>query len=409
LIADLDTLPFVDYSFLPAKPQAVSRHGFYIDVGRGCPFGCTYCSTKSFWGRKFRLKSPQRIVEEIKRVYEEFGVTYFNFAHDMFTLNRASVVEVCRLIKQLDFPITWRCSARIDCIDNELIDLMADAGLKYIFIGIETCSVRMQKIVNKNLKLDKVLDILSHIREKGIKTITSFIYGFPEETEEDISQTLAMIGDILKIGGVTVQTHLCTFLSGTEMSIKYHDKLVPANIFSDLTGGTAIDECSELIVNNPDVFCHFYEYHSELRSRLEFFSLFCRVWASLQPVFQYIAQKYPRDYLIRMYDDFVADNRETLQGNRDKAMSEQIMQVIEKDRFVERFKGDAFYDLIRDYYRMIVLQYSKKLQRGSVTEVFSFSPARLKGRTSIEQFERRLSVVTFTRNEDDLVSMHVRS
>jgi hypothetical protein len=110
-----------------------------------------------------------------------------------------------------------------------------------------------------------------------------------------------------------------------------------------------------------------------------------------------------------MYDDFVADNRETLQGNRDKAMSEQIMQVIEKDRFVERFKGDAFYDLIRDYYRMIVLQYSKKLQRGSVTEVFSFSPARLKGRTSIEQFERRLSVVTFTRNEDDLVSMHVRS
>jgi len=61
LIEDLDTLPHVDYSILSADDLSDNTEPFPIDVGRGCPFGCTYCSTKSFWGRKYRLKSPQRI------------------------------------------------------------------------------------------------------------------------------------------------------------------------------------------------------------------------------------------------------------------------------------------------------------------------------------------------------------
>lgn len=81
---NLDLLPFLDYTFFDmSKIKTVN-----IDAGRGCPFSCTFCSTKSFWKRKFRLKSPKRIVEEMEYVYERYGINKFAMTHDLFTANR---------------------------------------------------------------------------------------------------------------------------------------------------------------------------------------------------------------------------------------------------------------------------------------------------------------------------------
>ena len=158
LIEDLDTIPLLDYSIFPEDAEVDPMITFPIDVGRGCPFGCTYCSTKTFWGRKYRLKSPKRIVEELQYYHDRFGVRHFVFQHDMFTMNKKLVLETCRLIKELPFKATWNCSARLDCVDKELIDAMVDANLFHLYLGIETGSPRMQKLANKNLNLDGILD-----------------------------------------------------------------------------------------------------------------------------------------------------------------------------------------------------------------------------------------------------------
>lgn len=407
LLEDLDSLPEIDYSFFHFSDK--SRNAltglFPIDVGRGCPFGCTYCSTKTFWGRKYRLKSPRRIVSEVKAIHERFGVTGFAFEHDMFTMRRTQVVETCALLKALDFPVVWRCSARLDCIDRELIDIMADAGMRGIFVGIETGSERMQKKINKNLKLDGILDMLGYIQSKGIEITVSFIYGFPEETEEDVAQTMAMIADVSRIPDTQVQTHLCTFLPGTELSQRFLPEMVPTQTYSDITGTIGMAESRALIDAHPALFLHLREYKTELRTRLRHFSTFFRIWQYIRPVFNYIAEKYPRERLLDMYYDYARANAQVLEE-----AGEEIVKVLRGDRFIKTFAADENYDLMLDIWRLKVAQNSEKvLQGGTLTGIYCFSPNELVRCERLQDYQRSLAVVTCIGDGEGNVRIHIQN
>lgn len=410
LIRDLDTLPKIDYSILKTDRPVDPETPFPVDVGRGCPFACTYCSTKSFWGRKYRLKSPQRIVEEIKEIHDLFGISYFVFEHDMFTMNRKQVMETCKLLQTLDFPITWKCSARIDCIDKELIDTMVDAGMVSIFMGIESGSARMQQIINKKLNLNVVVDMLSYISSKNISMIASFIYGLPEETEDDISQTMALIAEIAKLKRVRIPTHLCTFLPGTELSRAYLSRLTPAANYSDITGTAAIVECIDLINAHPALFSHFWEYKTDLRTKLEHFEIFWRMWNTVQPVYQYISEKYPSDQLINMYYDFAKANQEILQQTKAMPVSKQLLRLLANDRFIAMFQEDEYYNVMVDFYRMTAVKYSDELkQRRSVTAIYCFSPREIEHKTRLQDYSRNRSIVTYTIQPDETLKILVRN
>lgn len=408
LVKDLDMLPEVDYSAFGLDEPTDDGKSFPIDVGRGCPFGCTYCSTQSFWGRKYRLKSSQRIISEIKSIHNRYGITDFTFFHDMFTLNRRQVMEICGLLKELDFPVSWTCSARIDCLDEVLIDAMVDAGLTKIFIGIETGSPRMQKLINKNLKLGTTHDLLTYIHGRGISLTTSFIYGFPEETEEDISQTMAMLRDVAKLKRAKIQTHLCTFLPGTEMSRNYLSHLTPSVSHSDITSTTALAECADLVRDHPSLFLQFREYKTPLRTKLADFQLFFKVWIALQPVYQYFSEHYSADRLVDMYFDFVTCNRQVLDETRDLDLWERVQRVIAQDRFPERFACSEYADVVRDYYRMTAMKSSRELaETGVAMEMFCFSPLECGRGTRLQDYRRGSVLAIYTRQEDGSVKIAV--
>ncbi len=400
MVEDLDSLPFLDYSLFAFSGDGNKKKKiFTIDVGRGCPFACTFCSTNTFWGRTFRLKSPKRIVEEVKQIHNTFGKSYFNFSHDMFTFNRKKVIETCDLLQTLDFPIQWGCSARVDCIDFELIDIMAQSGMVDIFLGIETGSPRMQKLINKRLKLDRVLDIVSYLKSKGIRTVTSFIYGFPEETEEDLSQTMALIGELLKLRSVRLGLHLCTFLVGTEITRKYAAELTPAELHSDIIGDSAVEECQDLIQAHPALFQHMLEYKTELRSKLEYFTLFFNVWNRNQPVYQYLSEKYPAERLIDMYYDFLDANQDFLSRCKDIPEAQWSSTLVLEDRFPLRFADDENYDIITDLNRIKKIEYSQEVQNGgTVSDIFCINPAEIETKP-LQEYTRCYALVTWSENQ----------
>lgn len=398
LVADLDSLPMLDYSVIQASGDCgdISPILFPIDVGRGCPFGCTYCSTKSFWGRKYRTKSPQRIYEEIKEIHERFGNTGFKFNHDMFTFNRKTITETCRLLKTLDFPIHWTCSARLDCLDPELIDTMVDAGMFRVFVGIETGSKRMQKLINKNLKLDKAVETLNYLKTKNIVVTTSFIYGFPEETQEDLCQTMALIADILHNHCGRVSAHLCTFLSRTELSERYMSQMTRTNTYTDFTGNIAIAECEDLIQNYPQLFPHFMEYRTELRDKLKYLGIFFRAWSYMEPVYHYLAEQYGTDRLLDLYYDFVEANREFLEQTDKMRLNQAALFVLANDRLPLRLENDPVYDLVKDCYRMVATENSQSVMTGgNATEVYCFDPRERLKVASIRDYQRCVAVVAY--------------
>lgn len=411
LIENLDTLPMIDYSLLKyveGRQCSGMAALFPVDVGRGCPFGCTYCSTKTFWGQKYRLKSPERILLEIKDINERFGVREFAFEHDMFTMKRAQVIDTCRLLKTLDFPVTWRCSARLDCLDEELLDIMADAGLEGLYIGIETGSPRMQKLIKKNLKLERVMPMMDHIVRRGLKATVSFIYGFPEETEEDISQTMEMVAQLEALPGVIVQTHLCTFLPGTELSERYAAQMCPSDSYSDFVRSSAFVECADIIEAHPSIFQHLFEYKTPLRSKLQYIPAFFEMWTKTAPVYRYISERYGQGGLLAMYCDFVSCNEAVLDQLQKLPAREQVRQLLREDRFIERLKDDENYDIIQDIYRLHAAQSAKKQEGGgTVTDVYCFSPRDLTAVSDLRQIKRCVTMVTSTVDKNGNIQMQI--
>lgn len=230
LLQNLDELPMIDYGLLNFSP----KDSISIEVGRGCPFSCSFCSTNDFWKRKYRIKSPDRIFSEVKYLNDCYGITKFGFEHDLFLINKSAVLDLCKLIVDSGIKIKWGCSSRLDCIDEELIHAMSEAGCFGIFFGIESGSSRMQKIINKNLDLSEIKVLVSQLKKYGVFPTFSFIYGFPDETESDIEETLSLMYMLYNEykynffnGDAKIQFHKLMFLPGTEITTKSINDLVP--------------------------------------------------------------------------------------------------------------------------------------------------------------------------------------
>lgn len=254
LVNDLDTLPIMNYQQfdLSTLPEV------NIDVGRGCPFKCYYCCTNNYWRRTYRLRSAKNIVDEIENHYHTSGKKLFAFNHDLLTCNQTVFKELLQTLKERNLPIHWRCSSRIDTVNEDLLECMAETGCYDIFFGIETGSPRMQKVIEKNLDLSKVLPLLEKCRELNIRCTVSFICGMPEETMEDITQTLEMVYECIA-RYTSPQIHLLAPFQGTNLYYKYKDHLQFDGTSSNV-GGFLINNHleEEMIRTYPDIFCNFY-------------------------------------------------------------------------------------------------------------------------------------------------------
>jgi radical SAM superfamily enzyme YgiQ (UPF0313 family) len=258
LLADLDTLPTPAYHLFPYKIEGPVA----MDIGRGCPFDCSFCSTSTFWRRQFRLKSIDRILQEMCILKSKYEVTSFSFMHDLFTANKQWLRMFCERLEAQKMGITWTCSARIDCVDSSLLKLMASVGCQAVFYGVETGSPRMQKEVRKNLKLDQVPQIVNATLEAKMGATLSFIAGFPAETEEDLVETMNFIQGLLA-KEVNIQLHLLAPQVGT-LEYKLHsDTLRFDGYYSDIAGVTSKFLEIEWFKRFPKLFASYYYFENK--------------------------------------------------------------------------------------------------------------------------------------------------
>jgi len=257
VIEDLDLLPMPAYDL---DPGLRNRGGVHLEIGRGCPFACTFCSTNDFFRRNFRLKSPGRMIAEMKQVQDTYGHSYFSLVHDMYTVDHKRVEAFCAALEESGNGFTWGCSARTDCIDDNLIALMAHAGCRGIFFGIETGSARLQRVIKKNLDLGEAWERIESASRHGISTAVALITGFPDETRDDLRDTIHFFVEALRFDNAEPQLSLLAPLAATPIYEEYRDRLVYDQIFSDMSHqGWRQDPADiELIRTWPELFPNFY-------------------------------------------------------------------------------------------------------------------------------------------------------
>ncbi|MFT5288719.1 MAG: anaerobic magnesium-protoporphyrin IX monomethyl ester cyclase [Planctomycetota bacterium] len=197
--ADLDAMPFpawdlvdhVKYHHVP-RGGVIYAHKEFATMfsSRACPWRCTYCHNS--YGKAFRERSAENVLAEMKLLIEVHGVREFVFMDDIFNFRPERAKRIARGIIDAGWGVklTFPNGFRGDILDEELVDLLVEAGMYRCMIAIESAVPRIQKVMKKNLKIAPVGKIVKYVADQGVMVHGAFMLGFPTETKEEMLATI---------------------------------------------------------------------------------------------------------------------------------------------------------------------------------------------------------------------------
>lgn len=197
----LDDMPFPAYDLITIRKyknfDRFSRAGSgdYMSIfsSRACPYRCIYCH--NIFGKKFRARSAENLYREIKYLHDTYNIREFEILDDIFNLDRSRVLEFCDRIIDSGIKVTlaFPNGLRGDLLNEIQLIKLKNAGTIFIALAIESASPRMQKLIRKNMDIEKVRRSIEIARSLRIHSHGFFMMGFPGETLEEMKMTVDFI------------------------------------------------------------------------------------------------------------------------------------------------------------------------------------------------------------------------
>lgn len=239
-IEDLDSLPLParhlipmeKYRFFIQMPDGSRMRAQNIMTSRGCPFECYFCATPVNWGRKMRGISPERVVDEIEHLIDEYGAEFIWFYDDTLNYNLNRLHRILDLILERKFNIKFCNEFRIDVVDKPLLEKMVRAGLVWGHFGIEAGNPRIRRdIVQKKFDIQKAYQFVEWAGELGFTPNAFLIYSHDTETIGEARETLEIIDRMRAINPDTqIATSILHIYPGTPLEKIAKDKgMMPAD------------------------------------------------------------------------------------------------------------------------------------------------------------------------------------
>jgi len=188
-----EEIPFPAWHLLDLAPYRLPLKGspfLIVAPIRGCPFPCSFCTARIYYGKRLRKRPAAQVAEEIARNRALHGVEDFFIWADTFTADRRYVIEFCRELLKKNLNISWTCNSRVDTIDREMLLLMKRAGLWMISFGIESADADILKKCGKGISADQSRRAVALAHEAGVRTSGHFMFGLPGETAASMRRTL---------------------------------------------------------------------------------------------------------------------------------------------------------------------------------------------------------------------------
>lgn len=233
-VDDLDSLPVPGWEFFPLNgywsagfAHAPTANGKFLPIltSRGCPYRCTFCIAPEL-NPKWRSRTPKHVVDEMEHFYRTLDITDFHISDLDPTVNDKRTREICRELIRRKLPISWKLAqgTKIETIKSEeTLELMAEAGCKFISFSPESGSKDLLKIMNKPFDHEHALKMVKKMHLLGIRTQAVFIGGVPGEKLVDQELSIAYAKKLIKAGVDEISLVIFTPLPGAKLSKEIND------------------------------------------------------------------------------------------------------------------------------------------------------------------------------------------
>ncbi|MDR2097985.1 MAG: radical SAM protein [Spirochaetaceae bacterium] len=209
-IENLDSLPVPGYEYFELEkytwpdtgkwlnPKNIKINSAQISLltSRSCPNMCNFCAMRFVMGNRIRFRSARNVVDEIKFLYDKYGMNYFRIMDDNFTFDRQRTIDICKLIIQnkLNIYFEFPNGIMVRTLDEEVIDYLVEAGGLRFWLAVESGSEFIRnKIMRKNITEKQILDTVSLLKKRNVWVSVFFMLGMPEETEQSCLDTIRLI------------------------------------------------------------------------------------------------------------------------------------------------------------------------------------------------------------------------
>lgn len=201
------------------KAYPVGSPGRYSAVAfasRGCPFTCTFC--KPLTGKEIRTREIDSIINEIKYLKEHWNVQYIRFFDEVFIGSKIRIRALCEAMIEEKLDILWWCQTQVRLIDDEVLQIMRDAGCVEIAYGVESGSDIMLQDMKKGISVDIIRDVLEATNRANIRISLNLLAGTPAETVDTLRETRDFLISLNHINWANIPTiEFVVPLPGTEL------------------------------------------------------------------------------------------------------------------------------------------------------------------------------------------------
>ena len=187
---DMNMLPYPEFSIIQGKPKRIGgKYIIPVQTSRGCPYNCSFCSVTGMFGRKYRFRSVEHIIGELRRYND--GKNFVFFYDDNFGANRKRLIDLLDAMIAENFKFKWSTQVRADITkDEELIKKMRKSGCHTVFIGFESVNPASLKAMNKCQSVEGMEHAAQVFKRNKINVHGMFVVGVDDDNPDSVKASV---------------------------------------------------------------------------------------------------------------------------------------------------------------------------------------------------------------------------
>lgn len=231
-VADLDTLPLPAYHYFPLENYTktgnpnFNRLFWSMFTSRGCPRNCIFCVSRNVFDRRYRARSAESVFEEIKLLYEKYGVRHIAIQDDEPLIDKARIYDLCaKLIEYNKKDLTLSVRCRITSIDRDILNKMKEAGFNFVAFGIESGDDETLKKIKKFYTFSQIEHGFGEIAASNLRDINiGILAGFPWENKNNFKNNIRLLESVPKSVNFNFAVATLIPYPKTELYEMYYEK-----------------------------------------------------------------------------------------------------------------------------------------------------------------------------------------